>query len=194
MAVVAVVVAEAVVAEAVAAVVEVVKMKTVQWKIFMILLVLQTACSPQSNVDSEVNWHNAREYTMIAKTSNDQPVMEVHIEYIGKEPYGDESIDHNWRDVDTDFYRETIENKSNSGIDFKEIRYSMKRGKLYTQRVKTEADIQPMYGTTTLEPHTSLVRDNAWVWGKRDNVLHRNFVFAQDHERFEADIPLVYIR
>jgi hypothetical protein len=151
------------------------------------LLVWNTAVQAESTI----HWDNGREYK-ITVSDNKKPVLSISIEYQGKTPKGNKEIKHNWSTVDTDFYHISFENLSKSNLHFKEIRYFLDRGQLYSTRIKGESRIKETYGTTVIKPSESLVRNNAWVWSKKNNTLHRIFVFTLNNKVFDVDIPLVY--
>ncbi|MCF6204447.1 MAG: hypothetical protein L3J59_12410 [Methylococcaceae bacterium] len=141
--------------------------------------------------ESSTYWLNEREYT-VTVSDNNKPILSVGIEYQGKAPKGNELIKHNWKAVDTDFYRETFKNLSGSSIGIKEVKYFLDHGQLHTPRIKGGKKIKMTYGTTLIKANELLFRNNAWVWAKRENILHRMFVFTYDNQEIEVDIPLVY--
>lgn len=141
--------------------------------------------------ESIIHWENEREYR-VTVSDNNKPLLSIAVEYLGKTPNNNKIIKHNWKAVDTDFYRETIKNLSESDIHIKEIKYSLDRGQLYTPRIKGGNKIKATYGTHVIKANESLSRDNAWVWSKRDNTLHRIFKFTWNDKTMDVDIPFVY--
>lgn len=151
------------------------------------LLVWNTALQ----AESAIHWVNEREYN-ITVSDNESPLLSIDIEYQGKAPKGNKKIKQDWRSVDTDFYHLSFKNLSETNIHFKEVQYFLDRGQLHTPRIKDKPKIKQTYGTTVIKANESLIRNNAWVWSKRDNILHRIFIFTLDNKEFDVDIPLVY--
>ncbi len=158
--------------------------------IIYVFFIATWSCFVQA--ESLIHWVNEREYSVTISDNNNQPILSVAIEYIGKSPDSDKEINHNWRAIDTDFYSETFKNLTGKNIYIKTINYFLERGKLHTPRVKGKDMIQAMYGTTEIKPYASLHRTNAWVWAKKNNTLHRMFVFTKENQIIDADIPLIY--
>lgn len=161
--------------------------------IMCVFFIVTWSCFVQA--ENSIHWVNEREYSVTISDNSNQPILSVTIEYIGKSPESPDSgeeINHNWRVIDTDFYSETFKNLTGKNIYIKTINYFLERGKLHTPRVKGKAMIQAMYGTTEIKPYALLHRSNAWVWAKKDNTLHRMFVFTKENKMFDVDIPLIY--
>lgn len=146
----------------------------------------------QVEADSTIHWVTDRDYRLSVLDNNNQPILSVKIEYQGKKPYGNEVNDHNWKFVDTDFYRESFKNLTDSTINIQKISYSLDRGRLHTPRVKNKEKVKAMYGATEINANASIHKNNAWVWSKRNNKLHRKFLFFYNNEKIEVDIPLIY--
>ena len=184
---------EIAVVEAVAAVAEeeVIRMSKLFLPFIQMFAIAIVVWSFSVQAESSIHWLNEREYT-VTVSDNNKPILSVGIEYQGKAPYGNEVIKHNWKAVDTDFYRETFKNLSGSNISIKEVKYFLEHGQLHTPRIKGEKKIKMTYGTTLIKTNESLFRNNAWVWAKRENILHRIFVFKYDDQEIDVDIPLVY--
>jgi len=180
--------AEAVVAE------EVTDMKKARLGMFSLILMTLIFWSKTTWAESSIEWNNDREYSLTVLDNDNKPLLLIEIKYQGKSPQGDKKINHNWKAVDTDFYQEMFKNLSGSSVHIKEIKYSLDRGPLRTPRIKSESKIKVTYGTTQIMPNKTLYRDDAWVWAKRENVLHRLFVFSYKNREIEVDIPLVYQR
>ena len=176
---------------AVMVVAEVVKMNTFLTYFIQPLTIIILVWNTALHAESSIHWVNEREYN-ITVSENDKPLLSIVIEYQGKAPKGNTTIKHNWRTVDTDFYHLSYENLSESNIHIKEVQYFLDRGQLRTPRIKRKSKIKATYGTTVIKANSSLIRNNAWVWSKKDNTLHRVFVFTLDNKAFDVDIPLVY--
>jgi hypothetical protein len=80
-----------------------------------ILIYVILVCSFSVQAESSIQWMNEREYR-VTISDNNKPILSVVIEYQGKVPSDSEIIDHNWKSIDTDFYRETFNNLSESNI------------------------------------------------------------------------------
>ncbi len=168
-----------------------VDMKKIRLRISPLILMTLILRSNTTRAESTIEWINDRGY-ILTVLDNDKPILLIEIKYQGKAPIGDKKINHNWKAVDTDFYQETFKNLTESSVHIKEIRYSLDLGPLRTPRIKSESKIKVTYGTTQIMPNKSLYRDDAWVWAKKENVLHRLFVFSYKNREIEVDIPLVY--
>lgn len=170
-----------------------VDMKIARLRILSLILMILIFWSNTTWAESAVERIDEREY-ILTVLDNAKPILLIEIRYQGKAPKGDKKIKQNWRAVDTDFYHETFTNLAESAVHIKEIRYSLDRGPLRTPRIKSESKIKATYGATKIMPNKSLYRENAWVWAKKENVLHRIFVFSYKNREIEVDIPLVYQR
>jgi hypothetical protein len=183
-----------VVVEAVAVVVVgegVIRMKKIFLLFIQIFAIALLVWSFSAQAESSIHWLNEREYT-VTVSDNNKPILSIGIEYQGKAPKGNELIKHNWRGIDTDFYHETFKNLSGSSLGIKEVKYFLDHGQLHTPRIKGEKKIEMTYGTTLIKANESLLRNNAWVWAKKENILHRIFIFTYGNQEIEVDIPLVY--
>ncbi len=156
------------------------------------LAIVSITLSSTVQGDNSIQWINDRDYSVSILDNSNRPILSIVIKYQGKTPYDNQVKNHNWKSFDTDFYRESFTNLTDSTIHIQEIRYFLDRGKLHTSRIKGKEQIKALYGTTRIIANESLHRNDAWIWAKKDNKLHRMFLFTYNDEKIEVDIPLVY--
>jgi len=151
-------------------------------------------CGSSATGEAKIHWYDDREYQLYVYNLGNEPLLKIDVNYNGKSPRSGKDIQHSWQNVDTDFYDVRIENISRYLIVIDHIEYVMGKGTLYSKHTKSAIDIKKDYGQSHLSPGDVMRNDNAYVWAKDDNILHRIFVLDVEGKTIRADIPLIYQR
>lgn len=131
-----------------------------------------------------------------------EPTIKIDCEYVGKRP-GDPSnfvSNHDYRKIDTDFYRLTMENLTDQDIVIERVEFRMEKGPMRGPKSVGPESIRKTWGTNTIPAASSISRANNMAWStKRENRFLKtyHFRFASDEQidnTFTAEVPLVYNR
>jgi hypothetical protein len=131
-----------------------------------------------------------------------QPVLDINCKYLGKVP-GDSSTyssSHNYRTIDTDFYRVSFTNRTDKDIHIAGVTYRMEKGPLRGQSAVSNASIKEAWGTTVIHPGKTISHSNSFVWAKvTSNTMIKTYTFrtADDDGKsltFSEDVSLRYTR
>lgn len=133
-----------------------------------------------------------RNYRLTLRDTQQQPLLEAEVVYLGKHPPAGARVAHDWRRRDTDFYRTTLRNRSAHTIELQSIRYAMARGPLHSPALKDRAGIAADYGSATLRPGDVIVDHDSYVWARRANTLQRTLQLSVDGRPMTLALPLRY--
>lgn len=162
------------------------------WLTLIGSIVVTTGCGKSTSVQ--------RNYTKTVSLDG-TPVLEVECEYVGKQP-GDKNTyqnSHDYRRIDTDFYRLTFRNLTDNSMTVDGVTYRMETGETHGLQSASADSIRRTWGTNTIPPQSSISRANNMVWAKgRRNKMLKTYSFQlqteRGAERLEAEVPLVYER
>lgn len=131
-----------------------------------------------------------------------QPTLRVSCDYVGKTP-GDPAgyiSGHDYRRVDTDFYRLTLENLSANPLIMERVDYRLETGPIRGEQAADATSLRRTWGTNVIAPGARISRGNNMVWSKasRDR-LWKTYQFRSDDggksdRTFAVAVPLVYRR
>jgi hypothetical protein len=124
-----------------------------------------------------------------------QPVLEAEVTYLGKTAPPGAVVAHDWHQLDTDFYRTTLRNRSGYTLELLSLRYAMAKGPLFSPAVKDRAAIAADCGSATLRPGDVVRDEDSYVWAREDsNVLKRTVSLRMDGRTLTLELPLRYQR
>jgi hypothetical protein len=131
-----------------------------------------------------------------------KPVLTITCQYVGKTP-GDPTTyqnSHDYRSIDTDFYRITMDNLTDVDIVIKRVDYRMRKGPTLGSQTASAESIKRTWGTNIVAAKSSISRANNLVWSKSGrNALLKTYHFefetaSGNTQTFSAEVPLVYNR
>lgn len=143
----------------------------------------------------------SRDYTKVVRVEG-RNVLKITCEYVGKRPGEPSSYvnNHDFRRIDTDFYRLTFENLTDSDVFIEGVAYRMETGSTKGLQFASADSIRNTWGTNIVPQKSSISRANNMVWSKsRRNALIKTYSFRiptrdGSHEIVESEISLVYKR
>jgi hypothetical protein len=136
-----------------------------------------------------------RDYNQIVEDDNGKRIMEVIVEYIGKQP--EEPAKTNTikkaKNNDLDFYNISFRNISNTTIIIDKVETFWEKGKYVeggNRRAKTSKQIKDRLGVNVLNPNEKVIRKNSWCRSKNYsyNTLHRVYTIIHDTQKISVDI------
>jgi len=144
---------------------------------------------------------STRNYTKIVEVEG-RTVLEITCEYVGKQPGAPSSYisSHDYQSTDTDFYRLTIVNLTDTDVVIERVAYRMKTGPTKGLQFASAESIQKTWGTNIVPANSSISRANNLVWSKsKRNTLLKTYTFRiggsdSSHELVDSEIALVYKR
>lgn len=111
--------------------------------------------------------------------ANGQETLFVVCEYLGKKPKEPHQLTHNYKKINTDFYRVTVQNLSDQDVRIVGVRYRMANGPTKPIPDATSKSIKAAWGTDVIPAKETVVQENAFVWSKsRVNRLIKNYTFV----------------
>lgn len=131
-----------------------------------------------------------------------KPVLKITCHYVGKKP-GDPKTyqnSHDYRRIDTDFYRITMDNLTDVDIVLMRVDYRMQKGSILGSQTASAESIKRTWGTNIIPARSSISRANNLVWSKSSkNALLKTYYFEFETangntQTFSAEVPLVYNR
>ncbi len=164
------------------------------------IALLLTACSRRQEFHTSID-SVTRNFQKIIEIEG-RKLLAVEVEYIGKSP-GDTlkyTNNHDYKSIDTDFYRIKLENLSEFRIEMEKVGYRLEKGRL---RVKSYADkksIEKTWGKSYIDSGGHIERLNNMVWSDySENIFYKNYEFTliqtdEEYIEFSVEIPLRYIR
>ncbi len=121
------------------------------------------------------------DYTTIVDCDG-QPALKISCQYTGKSP-GDPATyqsDHDYRRINTDFYRITMENLTDADIVIERVTYRMQNGPTRGPQSAPSESIQRTWGTNRIPAGSKISRANNFVWSKsRRNTLLKTYWFRR---------------
>ncbi|AUB81911.1 hypothetical protein THSYN_13720 [Candidatus Thiodictyon syntrophicum] len=169
------------------------------------LLVLALVLGPASACDAQSGPSQAalseRNFSRVVDLDG-QPTLRVSCEYVGKTP-GDPAdyiSGHDYRRVDTDFYRLTLENLSANPLIIERVDYRLETGSITGEQAADATSLRRTWGTNVIAPGARISRGNNMVWSKASrNRLWKTYQFRIDDEdksnrTFAVAVSLVYRR
>jgi len=131
-----------------------------------------------------------------------QSVMRIQCDYVGKQPLDPKSYKskHDYRRMDTDFYKVTFENLTDNEIVVEGVDYAMARGPVLGRKSWSADSIKINWGTNVIQAKGSIKRDDHLVWSKGpNNALVKTYSFrTTDNDgkqvKFKAAVRLAYRR
>ena len=133
-------------------------------------------------------------------TVEGQTVLDINCKYLGKAP-GDldsYSSSHDYRTIDTDFYRVSFTNRTDKDIHIAGVTYRMEKGPVRGQSTVSNASIKEAWGTTVIHPGKTISHSNSFVWAKTtSNTMIKTYTFrTADGDgkslTFQEDVSLRY--
>jgi len=139
---------------------------------------------------------------MLVAEYEQRPVLRITCEYVGKAPGdpGSYRNSHDYRAIDTDFYRIELHNLTSEEIIVEGVSYRLEYGRFRGQPYATAASIESTWGSNRIQALSSLSRANNFVYSRMTpNTLFKSYQFrfadSSDGKRsFSAEVPLVYLR
>lgn len=161
---------------------------------FCLVFVVLAGCA-------ERNAPMTRNFTRTVQVEG-QDVLQIDCQYVGKSPADPKSYQspHDYRSIDTDFYRLSFTNLTDQEIEIAGISYHMEKGPNKGRSKATPETIKRTWGTTTIGPHKTISHPNGFVWSNgRQNRLIKTYRFrTQDSNgsprTFQEDVGLWYSR
>jgi hypothetical protein len=131
-----------------------------------------------------------------------QPAIKIECEYVGKSPGAPDAFmsKHDYRKIDTDFYRVSFENLTDDDIVIDRILYRLEKGPVKGQQSTAADSIRQTWGTNVIQAKSKISRANNMVWAKaKRNTLIKTYFFRiangdDEPKTLKAEVPLVYIR
>jgi hypothetical protein len=131
-----------------------------------------------------------------------QPTIKIECVYVGKQPGAPDAFQsgHDFKKIDTDFYRVTFENLIDDDIVIERAEYRLQKGPVKGPQSASADSIQRTWGTNVIQAKSKITRANNMVWAKTPrNTLIKTYhlrIADGDHknETFTTEVPLVYIR
>ena len=135
-------------------------------------------------------------------TVEGQTVLDINCKYLGKAPGDPDSYSssHNYRDIDTDFYRVSFTNRTGKDIHIAGVAYRMEKGPVRGQTTVSSDSINRTWGTTVIPPGKTISHPNSFVWAKAtSNRMIKTYTFrTADGDgnplTFREDVSLRYAR
>jgi hypothetical protein len=169
--------------------------------LFCLTLSLVSYGSEQGYSEQVARGTRSRNLTLVAEYEQ-RPVLRITCEYVGKAP-GDPGRyrnSHDYRAIDTDFYRIDLHNLTNEEIMVEGVSYRLEYGRFHGQPYATAESIESTWGSNRIQALSSLSRANNFVYARKTpNTLFKLYQFrfadSSDGKRsFSAEVPLVYLR
>ena len=134
--------------------------------------------------------------------SNGQPIVRADCRYIGKGP--DDSIpfinSHNFRTIDTDFYRLTLTNLTDRNVELTGLSYHMAKGPLRIPKQASLDKLRKHFGSLEIPSGESRTHLNTFVWSPANqNALRKTYRFRTNDDQgaeieFEGTVVLQYAK
>jgi len=142
-----------------------------------------------------------RTFTKVVQCEG-RPVLRIDCEYVGKRPGDPDSYrtNHDYRKVDTDFCRITMENLTDDDIGIDGVTYRLEDGPVHGAQSASADSIKRTWGTNIIPARSKVSRANNMVWSKpAQNTLIKTYSFripttGDGQKTFTAEVPLVYNR
>lgn len=142
-----------------------------------------------------------RNFTRTVKVEG-QDVLKIDCQYVGKSPGEPKTYQsqHDYRSIDTDFYRLSFTNLTDQEIQLSGISYHMAKGPTKGRSQATQESIKRTWGTTTIRPHETISHPNGFVWAKgQQNRLIKTYSFRTKDSKgnpktFQEEVSLWYSR
>ena len=156
----------------------------------ILALMVVVGCSPAE-----------RNHTVLVE-HNGTPALRITCQYVGKQPCDPNSYQnsHDYKQIDTDFYKITMENLTTVDIRLKRVDYRMKKGPTRGRQSASSESIKRTWGTDVIPAGSHISRANNLVWAESSsNTMLKTyfFVFETDDgsgQTLSAEVPLVYDR
>lgn len=160
----------------------------------LVVAVLLIGCADSSN-------KIPRNYSRTIQVEG-HDVLDVRCEYLGKAPGDHDSYrsSHNFRNIDTDFYKVSFTNRTESDIHIEGVSYRMADGPVRGMSSASPDSIKRTWGTNVIRPGQTISHPNSFVWSKsRTNAMVKQYQFRgidADGNRmtFTAKLSLAYSR
>ena len=126
-----------------------------------------------------------RSYVRTVYDGSGRAVMQITVDYLGKMPIGDFEYRHDWRRIDTDFYRDTRENLTDQPIEFLRTRSYSKHPVLFTtQRKRPDGTIEVITAGDTQQRNyrEHPIHDGNVIPAFGVKTRENNYVFYTTHQ------------